>query len=104
MFNIVIGCFCILVAIFLLLNSEKEENVKFILFSIIAGVINLGMGFFVYFNKGAYIVTITQKDGTSIEVEAKDYDVEDTYIKIKQDNGYMYVYEIKDVKVEKGDK
>lgn len=104
MFSIVVGCFCILIAIFLLLNSEKEENIKFILFSIITGIINLGMGFFVCFNKDTYTVTITQKDGTAIEVKTKDYDVEDTYIKIRQDNGYMYIYEIKDVKVEKGDK
>ena len=104
MFNIIVGCFCILVAIFLMYTSSDKEDTKFILFSTIIGVINLSLGFFLYFDKDTYIVTITQKDGTAIEVKTKDYDVEDTYIKIKQDNGYIYVYEIKDVKVEKEDK
>ena len=85
-------------------TSSDKEDTKFILFSTIIGVINLSLGFFLYFDKDTYIVTITQKDGTAIEVKTKDYDVEDTYIKIKQDNGYIYVYEIKDVKVEKEDK
>lgn len=81
-----------------------EEDAKFILFNIIMSVINLGLGLFLISNKDTYIVTIIQKDGTAIEVKTKAYDVEDTFIKIKQDNGYIYVYEIKDVKVEKEDK
>ena len=62
------------------------------------------MGLFLCLDKDTYIVTITQKDGTAIEFKTKDYDVEDTYIKLKQDDGYLYIYEIKDVKVEKEDK
>ena len=86
MFNIIIGALCISVAIFLMYTSSDKEDTKFILFNTIIGVINLSLGFFLYFDKDTYIVTITQKDGTAIEVKTKDYDVEDTYIKIKQDN------------------
>ena len=85
-------------------TSSDKEDVKFILFSTIIGVINLSIGLFLCLDKDTYIVTITQKDGTAIEFKTKDYDIEDTYIKVKQDDGYLYIYEIKDIKVEKEDK
>ena len=99
MFNIIVGCFCILVAIFLI-HTDLDKNAKFILFDTVIGAINLSMGLFLCLDKdNTYIVTITQKDGTAIEFKTKDYDVEDTYIKVKQDDGYLYIYEIKDIKV-----
>ena len=103
MFNIIVGCFCILVAIFFI-NIDLDKNAKFILFTTIMGAINLSIGVFLCLDKDTYIVTITQKDGTAIEFKTKDYDIEDTYIKVKQDDGYLYIYEIKDVKVKKEDK
>ena len=103
MFNIIVGCFCILVAIFLI-HTDLDKNAKFILFNTVIGAINLAMGIFLCLDKDTYIVTVNQKDGTVIEFKTKDYDVEDTYIKVKQDDGYLYIYEIKDVTVEKKDK
>lgn len=103
MFNIIIGCLCILVAIFFI-HTDLDKNAKFILFSAIIGAINLSMGIFLCLDKDTYIITITQKDGTAIEFKTKDYNIKDTYIKVKQDDGYLYIYEIKDVKVEKEDK
>ena len=104
MFNIIIGALCISVAIFLMATSSEKEDAKFILFSTIIGVINLSMGAFLCLNKDTYIVTVNQKDGTSIEVEAKEYDISDGYIKIRQDDEVLYIYEVKDVKVTKKDK
>ena len=98
MFNIIVGCFCILVAIFLI-HTDLDKNAKLILFNTVIGAINLSMGIFLCLDKNTYIVTVNQKDGTSIEVEAKGYDISDGYIKIRQDDEVLYIYEVKDVKV-----
>ena len=103
MWNIIIGLLCVLLAIILI--AVKDHDTYLIVFNFVVGIINIGLGCFglLYFNNN-YIITINQKDGTSIEVKTESYDIEDTYIKIKQDDSYIYIYDVKDVKITEKDK
>ena len=103
MWNIIIGLLCVLLAIILI--AVKDHDTYSIVFNFVIGIINIGLGCFglLYFNNN-YIITINQKDGTSIEVKTESYDIEDAYIKIKQDDEYVYFYEIKNITITKEDK
>lgn len=103
--NLIIGITCIVVAIILFSTKDEDDNNPFILLNLMTGFLNIGIGIVgLIFLHDTYIVTINRMDGTSIEVETQNYDISDEYIKVKQDDGDLYIYEVKDVKVTKKDK
>ena len=89
----------------LLATSNDKRDVSFGITNLILGCLNIGIGIITVFCLDAtYIVTINRMDGTSIEVETQNYDIDNEYVKIKQDNSNIYIYDVKDVKVIKKDK
>lgn len=105
MFNIIIGIGCLIMAIVLFTMLDKKDGLLLGIVNLVMGCLNLGIGIIIVFNlHAAYIVTINRMDGTSIEVEAQDYDIDDRYVKIKQDNSNVYIYDVKDVTITKKDK
>ena len=107
MINIIIGIGCLIIAILTILNVilHERDDLFFGIVSLVMGCLNLGIGIITVFGlHTTYIVTINRMDGTSIEVEAQDYDIDDTYVKVKQDNSNVYIYNVKDVTITKKDK
>jgi len=107
MVNIIIGIACIVVAMVLLIPSDKlDKRHAFLgIIDLIIGSINLGIGIISVFCLNAtYIVTINRMDGTSIEVETQNYNIDDGYVEVKQDNSNIYIYDVKDITVIKKDK
>ena len=106
MFNIIIGIACIVVAIIIVsLTTPDKKDILFGIMNLVLGCLNLGIGIITIFCLHAtYIVTINRMDGTSIEVETQNYDISDEYIKVKQDDSYIYIYNVKDVTITKKDK
>lgn len=106
MVNIVIGTLCILLALIIIgMKGDDPDDSRFVIFNLIIGVINLFIGCIgiICFNT-TYIITINKNDGTSIEVETQNYDIDDGYVKIEQDDSNIYIYNVKDVTVKKKDK
>ena len=90
-----------------IINKEYETTKATVfrfIWCFVLGIFDFIWGMYLLTPNQLYMITVNRNDGTSIEVETKNYNVEDTYIKIKQNDSYIYIYDVKDVKVTEKDK